>query len=119
MKPNLSGHILALLLLAVLIAIVPLESRAQDVEARLYANTPKNINFVAGAYKYSRGEIVINSAVIQYLNGHIHTFGLGYVRTFSLAGMTAKVDVMLPHVWMEANALVTGHRLHPHLERAG
>jgi len=112
MRPILSRAMYRPLLLIIsfimLAAIVPRDARAQDVEARLYANVPKNINFVAGFYKYSRGEIVINSAVIEDLNGHIHTLGLGYLRTFSLGGMTAKFDLMLPHVWMEANALVTG-----------
>jgi len=105
MTRSLPGYLCGLLLLAVLV-IVPPEAHAQDVEARLYANAPKGTNFVAVVYKYSRGEIVINSAIIQDFKGNLHTAGLGYLRTFSLGGMTAKFDVLLPHIWMDACAKV-------------
>jgi hypothetical protein len=100
--------VLPLIAWAILFHLMPPDSRAQDVEARLYANVPKGINFIAGVYKYSRGEIVINSAIIEDLRGDIHTVGLGYLRTFSLGGMTAKFDLLVPHLWMKASAKVTG-----------
>jgi len=112
MKRIFSGCMRAPLLLIIsliiLAGVMPGEARAQDVEARLYANAPKNINFVAGVFKYSRGEIVVNSTVLEDLEGNIYMLGAGYVRTFSLAGMTAKFDFLVPHIWMDISGKVTG-----------
>ena len=90
------------------VLVAPGEADAQDVEARLYANAPKGTNFVAVAYKYSHGEIVVNSSIIKDLRGDLHTAGLGYLRVFSLAGMTAKFDLLVPYTWMDASAEVSG-----------
>jgi hypothetical protein len=95
-----------LVLLTLLILALPDESSAQDVEARLYANVPKGTNFVAVAYKYSRGEIVVNSTIIQDLKGDLHVPAIGYLRAFSLGGMNAKFDLLIPHIWMDACAKV-------------
>ena len=83
-------------------------SYAQDVEARLYANAPKGMNFVAASYKYSNGEIVVNSAIIEDLKGTMNIIGAGYLHVFGLAGMTAKVDMLVPHIWMSASAKLSG-----------
>jgi hypothetical protein len=83
-------------------------ARAQDVEARLYANVPVGTNFAAGLYKYSTGEIVLNSSVIENLRGNIHVLAAGYLYAFDLGGVTAKVDALIPHMWMDARALVGG-----------
>lgn len=87
---------------------MPPETTAQDVEARLYANMPRNVNIAAGLYKYSRGDIMVNSAVLSDVKGNIHTVGFAYLRSFSLAGMTAKFDLLIPHVWMDLSGKVTG-----------
>lgn len=105
MKSKIAPFVLCLI---ILIGIYSRPSYAQDVEARLYANTPKGMNFVAGSYKYSNGEIVVNSAVIEDLKGTMNIIGAGYVHVFGLAGMTAKVDVLVPHIWMKASAKLSG-----------
>ncbi|MGD9403033.1 MAG: transporter [bacterium] len=97
---------LTLILLVLLIPALPPGARAQDVEARLYANVPKGTNFIAVVYKYSRGEIMLNGTVIEDLKGNLHTPVIGYARAFSLGGMTAKFDVQVPYTWMDASAKV-------------
>jgi hypothetical protein len=99
---------LALLLFLSSSLLLAAGASAQDVEARLYANVPVGTNFAAGLYKYSSGEIVLNSAIIEDLRGNIHILAAGYLYAFDLAGMTAKVDALVPHMWMDASALVSG-----------
>ena len=97
-----------IIILIMLIFQFPHSSHAQDVEARLYANAPKGMNFVAASYKLSDGEIMINNEIIEDLTGTISTVAAGYMHVFSLGGMTAKFDMLIPHIWMDASAKLAG-----------
>jgi hypothetical protein len=101
-----AAHCIVILL--ILFFMYPRASYAQDVEARLYANAPVDMNFIAASYKLSDGEIMINSEIIEDFKGTINVFAAGYLRVFSLGGMTAKFDVLVPHMWMKASAKLAG-----------
>lgn len=103
-----NGHAILFLLFIFIALLLPRVSYAQDIEARLYANAPTGTNFIALTYKYSGGEIMINSAILEELHGTMHIAGAGYLYTFDLAGMTAKLDMLFPHTWMKASAKLSG-----------
>ncbi len=44
------------------LAIAP-ESRAQDIEPRLYSNTPVGVNFLITGYTYTQGGVAFDSVV--------------------------------------------------------
>ncbi len=107
---NRTSSVAGLALLLILCSLLFLATglSAQVMEARLYANVPVGTHFAGASYRYSSGEIMVNSAIIEDLRGDIHIVMAGYLYAFDVAGMTAKFDAALPYMWMNANALLEG-----------
>jgi hypothetical protein len=70
---------------------------AQDLEPRLYANTPVGVNFLIAGYSYSQGNVLADPSV-PLTNGEvtIHSAVLAYARSLDLWGLSGKVDAVLP-----------------------
>lgn len=74
-------------------------AEAQELEPRLLSNAPVGMNFTVLGYGYSRGNILLDPALpIEGLNGSLHAAVAAYLRTFSLFGRTAKIDIVVPVV---------------------
>jgi hypothetical protein len=70
---------------------------AQDLEPRLYANTPVGMNFLIAGYRYSQGGVLADPSV-PLTNGEVtvHSPLLAYARALALWGLSGKVDAALP-----------------------
>lgn len=75
----------------------PASIHAQELEPRLLSNAPKGMSFGLLGYAYSRGNILLDPAVaIEDLDSRVHTLLGAFVHSFSLAGVSSKVDVIIP-----------------------
>lgn len=71
--------------------------RAQELEPRSFSPAPVSVNFAALAYNYSFGNYLLDPSIpIEDGKGRVHSLAGAYVRTFSLFGMSAKADAILP-----------------------
>jgi hypothetical protein len=75
----------------------PVGAASQELEPRLLSNVPVGTNFLLGAYAFSKGNILLDPAVpIEGLDAELHTVVGAYVRSFSLLGLSSKVDLVVP-----------------------
>ncbi len=71
--------------------------QGQDLEPRRYAALPKDMNAVAMVYGVTRGNVVSDAALpIADFKLTTNNLGVGYVRTFGLAGKLARVAMSVP-----------------------
>jgi hypothetical protein len=91
----------------------PDTSRAQDTEPRRWAHIPTGVNFANFGYAYTNGDIYLDP-VLRIEDGtfELHTGVLGYIRTFSVAGKSARVDFTLPYSAGRWEGLVNGEPTH-------
>ncbi|MGC1858995.1 MAG: transporter, partial [Pseudolabrys sp.] len=90
-------------------ALLAANAKAQDAEPRSYTNTPVGLNFLIGGYLYSEGKIAFDpSSSITDAKFQSQTGVLAYVRSFDVAGQSAKFDVILPYSSFSAHGLVDG-----------
>jgi hypothetical protein len=90
-------------------ALLVANVKAQDAEPRSYTNTPVGLNFLIGGYLYSEGKIAFDpSSSITDAKFQSQTGVLAYVRSFDVAGQSAKFDVILPYSSFSAHGLVDG-----------
>lgn len=103
--PEVSIKLLIPLFSVMIISI----SNAQELEPRVYANLPKNLNVAALAYSFSTGEISTNPASpFQDFQADIHTVAAAYVRTFDLLGKLARVQVIAPFSFFSGSVKFKG-----------
>ncbi|HXV79078.1 MAG TPA: transporter [Candidatus Binatia bacterium] len=100
---NFLGWVIGALALA--LVTVSVETHAQDLEPRAYANTPVGLNFLIAGYAYSKGAVGTDPAVpIEDAQVRISSGVLAYVRTLDLWGRSGKVDIILPYSWASGRA---------------
>ena len=104
--------IVSLRLLAVLYFASPSETvYAQDLEPRAYANTPVGLNFLIGAYAYSKGTVGTDPSVpLTDTEVKLNSAVVAYVRTLDLWGRSGKVDLIIPYTWADGSAKFAGER---------
>ena len=84
--------------LALELVTVSVETHAQDLEPRAFANTPVGLNFLIGGYAYSKGAVGTDPAVpIEDAQVKVNSAVLAYVRTLDLWGRSGKIDIILPY----------------------
>ena len=83
------------------------EVHAQDLEPRAYVNTPVGMNFIVAGYKAARGALVFDPELpVRDANARTDMGFAGYVRTLGIAGKSAKIGVLVPYAWLDANGYV-------------
>lgn len=94
---------------AVLLALIGSESTAQQLEPRSYSNVPVGLNFLIAGYAYTDGGVITDPS-LQLENASIqsHTAVLAYARGLDVAGMSGKLDVILPYAWASGSATLDG-----------
>ena len=99
------GSRLVLLFCAILFFIELSSVHCQDLEPRAYSNIPVRMNFLLAGYAYSSGGVLFDPAV-PLENAHIKIHGtvLAYARSFGIAGMSGKIDMVMPYVWLSGSA---------------
>ena len=101
------------LLLAAILALAAETTfvRAQELEARRYANTPVGMNFLAVAYGRSSGDIFVDASLpIENLDADLNVLALRYTRTLDVGGLSAKIKALVPFMSGEwsGNDLASG-----------
>ncbi len=95
--------------LIVALAAVSVETHAQDLEPRAFANTPVGLNFLIGGYVYSKGTLGTDPSVpLEDTEVTLNSAVLAYVRTMDLWGRSGKFDVILPYTWASGSAKLAG-----------
>ncbi len=91
------------------LAGLSMDARAQELEPRRWSNVPVGLNFVAFAYSYSTGNILLDTTLpIEDLQADISGAALRYVRTLDLGGVSATVDATVPFTSADFSAIVDG-----------
>jgi hypothetical protein len=82
---------------------------AQDVEPRRWTPLPVGVNVVGVGYGFTTGHIFLDP-VLQLEDGEVdlHTAAVSYVRSFSLWGRYARIEVLLPWHSAEWKGLLEG-----------
>ena len=94
---------------ALALVIVSVETHAQDLEPRAYANTPVDLNFLMGGYAYSKGTVGTDPSVpLTDTEVKLNNAVLAYVRTLDLWGRSGKFDVIIPYAWASGSAKLAG-----------
>ncbi|MGB7946066.1 MAG: transporter [Candidatus Binatia bacterium] len=103
---NFFGRLIGALALT---AVASVETHAQDLEPRAYANAPVGLNFLIGGYAYTKGAVGTDPAVpIEDAEVKVNSTFLAYVRTLDLWGRSGKVDIILPYSWASGSAKLRG-----------
>lgn len=85
----------------------PGDVRAQDLEPRAYVNTPIGMNFFLAGYKAAEGALLFDPELpVRDANARTDMLFAGYVRSLGVAGKSAKLGVLLPYAWLDANGYV-------------
>ena len=103
---SLRVAIIKLITIAGISAFCPIsELYGQEVEPRTYTNIPVGLNFILGGYAYTAGGVVFDPAVpLENANIKTHSTVLAYARSLSLAGMSGKIDMIVPYAWLNGSA---------------
>jgi hypothetical protein len=95
--------------LIVALAVASVETHAQDLEPRAFANTPVGLNFLIGGYAYAKGTVGTDASVpLEDTEVTLNSAVLAYVRTLDLWGRSGKFDVILPYAWASGTATLAG-----------
>lgn len=71
---------------------------AQDLEPRRWTHLPVGMNVIGAGYVYTKADILTDPLLdIRDVELTDQTAAVSYVRSFALAGKTARVDVTLPY----------------------
>ena len=93
-----------------ILCLVSQHLRGQDLEPRIYAALPKDMNAFAAAYVVTRGGVINDPALpIAGLTITSHSLTAGYVRTFAIGNKLARVQGGIPFTHLAGNASVNGH----------
>lgn len=85
---------------------------AQELEPALYQNAPAGVNVAAFGYSFSTGNVLFDAALpLEDVRARVHVLSLGFVRSLSLFGRAAKVDLQLPVSWSYFEGEVAGELL--------
>ena len=88
---------------------VSVETHAQDLEPRAFANTPVGLNFLIGGYVYSKGGVGTDPSVpLEDAEVKLNSAVLAYVRSLDLWGRSGKFDIILPYTWASGSAKFAG-----------
>jgi hypothetical protein len=96
-------------LVASAVAAVPSVAYGQSLEPRAYSNIPAGLNYALAGYIYTQGSVGTDAS-LPIKDFTVRTNGpvVGYVRTLDLWGQSAKLDLIVPFVWLSAKATVAG-----------
>ena len=104
-----AGRFAALLALSVCWA--NLGARAQEIEPRAYSPSPSGVNFLIAVGGHSEGGVLTDPSLpVTDIEAQVDALGLGYGRTFGLAGRSANVALALPYITVDASGNVGEQR---------
>lgn len=82
----------------------------QELDPRAYAALPANLNAIAIQTGISKGNVLTEPSLpIKDLDITTYISGIGYVRTFGIAGKLARIQASVPFASLSGNAQINGH----------
>lgn len=82
---------------------------AQDLEPRAYVRVPVNVNVLVTGASFSKGGVLTDAtSPLKDLKANVQTFTVGYVRSFSLGGLTAQALAVVPFCFLNGSASING-----------
>lgn len=82
---------------------------SQDLEPRAYVRIPINANvLVTGASLSTGGVLTDPTSPLKDLKATVKTITVGYVRSFSLGGLTAQALAVVPFCFLNGSASING-----------
>ena len=91
------------------VACLALPCRAQELQPRRWGHLPIDTNFAGSAYGYVNADIAFDPVLrLMEVSSELHTLPLKYIRTFELAGKSARVDVLQAFVDGKWQGLLNG-----------
>lgn len=102
---------LMVLLAAIALTVMGADVSAQELEPRLYVNTPVGMNFLIAGYGYSEGNVAFDPSVpLTNANVRTNTTVVAYARSLDVWGKSGKFDVVVPYGWLSGSADFMGQR---------
>lgn len=84
-------------------------AKSQEIEPRAYSNLPEGSNFAVLNYSFTNGNIISDPAApIKELELSANNIVSGYMRTFSLFGKLARVQLTIPYTFLSGTAKLAG-----------
>ena len=78
--------------------VLPASVSAQDLEPRRWNHIPSDLYILGVAYAYTDANVYFNPALkISDGTARLNSLGLGLMRTFDLAGKSARISLLLPY----------------------
>ena len=72
-------------------------SIGQELEPRIYAALPKNLNSIVAVYAFQKGNVVTDPSLpVSGVNIKVNNISAAYIRTFALAKKLARIQVTVP-----------------------
>jgi len=104
------GKTIKYLLLAIGLFALPLGSaHGQDLEPRRWTPLPPGMNVVGVGYAYSSGDVFFDPVLlVEDAEVEGHTAGVSYVRSLSIGGKSARLDVVVPWQNLRWSGLLDG-----------
>jgi hypothetical protein len=95
--------------LALAVLLLARLGHGQDIEPRRWSHLPIGANFAGVAYAYTTGDIYLDPVLkIQNAQFDLHTIGVKYIRSFTLLGKSARVDLLQPYQFGHWSGLLNG-----------
>ena len=83
--------------------------RAQELEPRAYSNSPTGLNFAIVGYGNAKGSVLTDPSLpLDNVSNESHVALFAYATTLNVLGKSAKVDVIVPYLWLTANGVAFG-----------
>lgn len=92
-----------------LFCLVSFYANGQELEPRVYAALPKNLNAVAFAYGLSRGNVLTDPSLpVTDFKVTVHSLAGVYLHTFAVGNKLARVQVTLPFMYISGKLQING-----------
>lgn len=109
MRRSDKNHLAAGLLILLSALIFAPSCLAQDLEPRRWTHLPVGLNVMGVGVSKSSGDILLDPVLrAEDVTYDLYATGISYVRSFGLAGQTARVDIIVPYASGRWEGLVDG-----------
>jgi hypothetical protein len=96
--------------LCLLVSLYNLQASSQELEPRIYAALPKNLNGVVAVYAFQRGNVVTDPSLpVSGVNISVNNISAAYIRTFALYRKLARIQVTVPFTNIAGKLQINGH----------
>jgi len=93
-----------------MVCLFSFQLKGQELEPRIYAALPKNLNSIVVVYALQRGNVLTDPSLpISGANVTVHNISSAYVRTFAISNKLARIQVTVPFTKIAGKLQINGH----------